>query len=319
MGITQDNKIKIIVSYKKKLPKISVLKNDVIIPIQTGRAIADEVFDEMIGDDTGDNISVQNPKYNELTAQYWVWKHYEEIGNPEYIGFMHNRRQFIFDKELKHLPVTWLPDTKFYFVDPVPKDYIGHFSEDKILPYLAEKPDCILFKKVNIHPVSYQLNMEKHFYLGMPGQKLFVFETLEKVLKENYPEYAETFEEFKNGICMYCCNAFIMPKDLFFEYSKFLFTILEKVDKLVDSTGFDITEMRFLGFIGEYLLSIFVMQKQKDKIFKTTELAGTFICKDYKTIKRKFLKYRLKSIFYIGKGKRRVLKKFLHFRRCMHK
>lgn len=319
MEMSQGNKVKIIVSYKKKLPEVAVLKNDVIIPIQTGRAITDEIFDEMIGDDTGDNISVQNPKYNELTAQYWVWKHYEEIGNPEYIGFMHNRRQFIFDKELKHLPVTWLPNTEFYFVDPVPKDYIKHFSEDKILPYLAEKPDCILFKKINIHPVSYQFNMKSHFYLGMPRQKLFVFEILEKVLKENYPEYSETFEEFKSGTSMYCCNAFVMPKNLFFEYSNFLFTVLEKVDKRVDSKDFDTTEMRFLGFIGEYLLSIFVMQKQKDKNFKTTELAGTFISKDYKIFKRKVLKYRIKSMFCIGRKKRRVLKKLLHFRRCLHK
>ena len=50
-------KIKLFVSYKDKH---KIIKSSIISPIQTGRAIADEVFDEMIGDDTGDNISVLN-------------------------------------------------------------------------------------------------------------------------------------------------------------------------------------------------------------------------------------------------------------------
>ena len=66
--------IKIFLSYRKEN---KLLSNNILTPIQTGRAIADEVFEGMIGDDTGDNISKENEKYCELTAQYWVWKHYE--------------------------------------------------------------------------------------------------------------------------------------------------------------------------------------------------------------------------------------------------
>lgn len=50
----------------------------------------------MIGDDTGDNISHKNSSYNELTAVYWAWKNYDKLGNPDYIGLMHYRRHFIF-------------------------------------------------------------------------------------------------------------------------------------------------------------------------------------------------------------------------------
>lgn len=306
--------LKIFVSYKGKR---EILKNDIITPIQTGRAISDEIFEEMIGDDTGDNISCENPKYCELTAQYWVWKHYEEIGNPEYIGFMHNRRQFIFDKDMKHLPYTWLPKSEFYFLDNIPNDFLKHFTEDKILPYINIKPDCILFPKVNIRPVTYQPNMKKHFYLGLPHQKEEVFNVLKSVINDSYHEYFQTFEEFENNTFMYCCNSFIMPKKLFFEYCEFLFGVLEKIDKEVDSTLFDCKEMRFLGFIGEYLLSVFVMQNQKNPNFKTIEIPATFVSQDYKKFKKKVIQYKIYSILSFGKAKIRNLKKYINYKNRM--
>jgi hypothetical protein len=61
--------IKIFVTYKEKHP---LLKSEIFTPIQTGRAIAEEVFEEMIGDDTGDNISSENPKYKALHGFFWI-------------------------------------------------------------------------------------------------------------------------------------------------------------------------------------------------------------------------------------------------------
>ena len=43
-------KIRIYVSYKKRH---TLIKNEIVTPIQTGRAISDEIFSEMAGDDTG--------------------------------------------------------------------------------------------------------------------------------------------------------------------------------------------------------------------------------------------------------------------------
>lgn len=298
-------KLKIFVSYKYKH---TLLKNEIVTPIQTGRAISGEIFCEMAGDDTCDNISKENDRYNELTAQYWVWKNYEAAGNPEYVGFMHYRRQFIFDQALKHTKYLWLPGTKFFFVPKIYKGYMEHFTANKIYPYLKDT-DCIAFKRVDIRKITKLDNMRAHFGAGLPSQKIEVFDIFEKIITNFYPEYAVTFEEFKNGTIMFCCNSFIMQKNLFFEYSTFLFGVLQKVDELVDSSRFDATELRFLGYLGEYLLSIFLMQKMKNPNFKIVELDGTYVSCDYKKIRKKIVKYKILSKLTFGKKKRYYLKK----------
>ena len=70
----------------------NAFKNDVYTPIHVGRAISKwkEEMADMIGGDTGDNISSKNPFYCELTAQYWAWKNLD----CKYVGLCHYRRYF---------------------------------------------------------------------------------------------------------------------------------------------------------------------------------------------------------------------------------
>lgn len=49
-------------------------------------------INNVINDNTGVNISDKNLYIGEMTGMYWLWKHYEEIGNPEFIGTCHYRR-----------------------------------------------------------------------------------------------------------------------------------------------------------------------------------------------------------------------------------
>lgn len=90
--------VKILVGYHR--PAV-LLKDEVLTPIHLGRALATEaskdgsmskedyqwMLDNMIGDDTGENISEENRKYCELTALYWAWKNYDKLGNPDYVNF----------------------------------------------------------------------------------------------------------------------------------------------------------------------------------------------------------------------------------------
>jgi hypothetical protein len=99
------SKIKILVCYHK--PE-KLFKNDILVPIHVGRSVATQaskdgvisaddykwMLDNMIGDDTGDNVSYLNRNFAELTAIYWAWKNYDKLGNPDYIGLSHYRRLF---------------------------------------------------------------------------------------------------------------------------------------------------------------------------------------------------------------------------------
>lgn len=83
-------KIKIFVASHKP---DKVYHDNVYTPIHVGRSISrykDEMAD-MIGDNTGDNISEKNPTYCELTATYWAWKNLKDV---DYVGLAHYRRYF---------------------------------------------------------------------------------------------------------------------------------------------------------------------------------------------------------------------------------
>lgn len=83
-------KIKILVASHKP---DKVYCDDVYIPIHVGRSLSKfkNEMENMIGDNTGDNISVKNQSYCELTATYWAWKNMRDI---EYVGLAHYRRYF---------------------------------------------------------------------------------------------------------------------------------------------------------------------------------------------------------------------------------
>lgn len=70
--------------------------SDVYIPLHVGRAQSKfkEEMKDMIGDDTGDNISEKNPYYSEATGIYWIWKN---VHDADYVGLCHYRRFFDID------------------------------------------------------------------------------------------------------------------------------------------------------------------------------------------------------------------------------
>lgn len=62
--------------------------DEVYMPIHVGREGKEDLG--YIGNNTGENISIKNPNYCELTGLYWAWKNLE----CEYIGLCHYRRYF---------------------------------------------------------------------------------------------------------------------------------------------------------------------------------------------------------------------------------
>ncbi len=249
--------LKLIVSYLK--PGY-LLKDDVFFPVHGGRSIAEErhkngtlsdddyrwLTDNLTGDDTGDNISTLNREFCELTPLYWAWKHYDEIGNPDFIGLMHYRRHFAYTTENRHV----------YQLDYPGEDYLNRilYSPDK-LQSLLDKYD--VFTPVPLHTMTLNEKSVYDQYKNGAQHNITDLETALKILKKKYPKLAKTADKYIYGNQAYLYNMFIMKKELFMEFAPFLFDILLELHKTVDYSGKSQEGRRAVGFVAERLTGIY--------------------------------------------------------------
>ena len=290
-------KIKIFVSYKDEH---RIIKSDIITPIQTGRASANSVFKGMLGDDTGENISIENNKYCELTAQYWVWKNYEKIGHPEYVGFMHYRRHFIFDKKFDiSSKERWLPGIDIFMTETFDEECNKNLIDENIIKVINENADCYAIKPYDVRLYfNNNLYMKEHYISTVNGAKRIIYDTLYNVVIELYPEYKTIIDKFTYGSKMNCCNMFIMKKDLFFEYSDFCFKILKEIDKRINCYLCSDEKQCYLGYIGEYLLTLYIIHLEEQK--KNVKYLNALLIKDIDEKKvRKFFSIQKTPRHYI--------------------
>lgn len=80
--------------------------------IQVGTDLSPQRLDTDCFDNIGDNISIKNSQFCELTGLYWIWKNATE----DIVGLVHYRRHFT-------LPVDWVSRMKNHNIDvilPIP-------------------------------------------------------------------------------------------------------------------------------------------------------------------------------------------------------
>ncbi len=197
--------IKILVAYHNKA---QLFKNDIVVPIHAGRAVAkvkskdgtisDQDFkwlmDNMIGDDTGENISELNRDLNEWTVLYWAWKNYDKLGNPDYIGLCHYRRFFelpIFKRKL--------------FADFLNKH--GYSQEN--FNAIFEKYDFIYGHPNPPNP-----------HISFDGWQKAV-----QLSSKYHPLLYKEYLNFQTENKFYCNNMFIMKKEDFFKMCEECFPV----------------------------------------------------------------------------------------------
>lgn len=201
--------------------------------IEVGAYYHDEHFCD-IKDNAGDSISEKNNTYNELTAQYWIWKndHVSEI-----VGLCHYRR---------------------YFEDPRNKDKKHLFF--KMLKPIHIKSVLKNYGFIGIKTGPFETSCRERIKTSISGLRYEDISLVKQIILEKSGEdYAKAFDEIMDRNWNYLYNMFISSRDLFDSYSKWLFPILEEIDKRIDQNELEGQEKRFIGLWGEYLFNVFVV------------------------------------------------------------
>lgn len=232
-------------------------KDEVYFPLHVGKEGKQDLG--YVGDNTGENISAKNANYCELTGLYWAWKNLE----CEYIGLCHYRR--------------------YFSKGSVGKDKKAAILHKDDYEKLLQKYDALLPKKRNYF-IETVCSQYEHAHNKRD------LDEVENIVKELYPEYSEGFTKVMNRTKLHILNMFVMKKDKFDEYCKWLFDILFELEKRIDITSYNQYEARVFGFLSERLFNVW-LEKQN---LNCCEVPVVFLEKQdwgkkiYEFLKRKF-------------------------------
>ena len=244
--------IKIIVATHKKY---EMPEDNMYIPVQVGKEGKQDL--EYTPDNTGENISLKNPYYCELTGLYWAWKNLD----AEYIGLVHYRRYFsnktILTKDIKQRL------TKISSINEI----------DRML----ESTDIILPKKRKY----YIEDLYSHYKHTMYVEPL---DRTKEIIDKKYPEYSKEFEKLHKRTSAHMFNMFIMRREVFQDYYKWFFAVLSEVERNIDmSSCIHPNRKSIIGYVAEFLLDIYLeanhlSYKEIDTVFleKQNELKKVF-------------------------------------------
>jgi hypothetical protein len=212
------------------------------LPVQAGAALR-EAIPGYQPDNEGENISVKNPHFCELTCHYWVWKNLKDI---DIVGLNHYRRYFDFQKKWPQFSA----DKRFIRTD----DFLRqpyHFPD---LEQLLQQYDIILPVARHWRVSNTQQYAEYHIAKD--------WEMLRQIIKERSPQYIPAFEktmDHSNKAVGY--NMFITHWKHFEAYSEWLFDILFEVERRVPPID-DPVQSRIYGYMSERLINVFCEHHQ---------------------------------------------------------
>lgn len=213
--------IKILVAAHKKAP---MPQSPIYLPIHAGCEGKPSIG--YTGDNTGDNISLQNPNFCELTAIYWAYQNLE----ADYIGLCHYRRHFYLTKK----------GTKFERI----------LNEQEVTALLEKHPILVPAKRNYYIETNYSHYIHAHHREGL--------DMAGEIIKLRYPKYKDAYDLVMNRRWAHMFNMFIMKREYFDSYCVWLFNILFELEKRLDISAYSAYEARVFGFISELMLDVWL-------------------------------------------------------------
>lgn len=249
--------IKILVAAHKNY--VMPQDQNLYLPIFVGKDLHPDVNHTFQGDNTGDNISIKNAHYNELTAVYWAWRNLD----ADAVGLVHYRRYLSLHKQKNLATILTQQQTES----------------------LLQQHDIILPKKRNYYIESNY----SHYVHAHHAEPLVL---TRKIIEQDHPAYLSAFDQVMQRKSAHMFNMFIMKKRPFNEYCQWLFDILAKVEQNLDISDYNQYETRVYGFISERLLDVWLAVNHQ---YRTTEVNFVYMEKQNWLIKGgNFLKRMVK-------------------------
>lgn len=222
---------------------------------------------QYLRDDFGQNISLKNDSYCELTGLYEMWKNSDE----KYIGLVHYRRFFLDrDYHSRFFLYCHLFINSNLKLEPIPEKQLKKYMQD--YDWIVSTPE-----------IEFGKSLWKHWgkYHHMKD-----IEVTEKVIAQLYPEYLDSFNHvLKHNNKMSPFNMFYTSKDQLDEYARWLFSILEAVEEKVDISNYDTYHRRLFGFLGEELFNVWLYHHSKLNI-KYLTVYNTHLSNRKESLKR---------------------------------
>ncbi len=260
------SKGKILVAYHKKYP---LLSRDFFCPIHVGRASFEMTKDgeinaeerqwleeNLMGDNSGDNISQKNREYSECTGLYWFWKNYD-YRHLEYVGAFQYRRQLILnelfarainDKEKQVYKCVHLNKNSDICT-------IAGIEENRILEIL-EKYDYIIPYRTSLEKMGIN-SIYEDYVKCIPGVHVSDILILEEIFARKYPEKIDKLMDYLKSPNKLMYQIFITKPELFNNYCEWLFDLLFAIDPFVDVSLYDVNGKRTMGYLAEILYGFY--------------------------------------------------------------
>ena len=261
---TKKPDIKIFVSHRIDLDS-ETIDNPLYVNVRCGAVFDKRENVDMLGDNTGDNISEKRESFSELTVMYWAWKNVE----ADYYGLFHYRRYFSFSGEKpKEVNVAGLYCEKYLSNKSINKYQLNNIE---IMTNMISQYDGIYMEPVDVQkvltPKGYKKNVKDHFISYDVFIEAKYIDLALEYIKEKYPKIYPYAINYLNKPKHIGYNVFILKKELFFEYCTFLFDILNHNEKktLIDSEYYCPLQYRSPAFLAELLNGIYatyLMEKQ---------------------------------------------------------
>jgi lipopolysaccharide biosynthesis glycosyltransferase len=230
-----------------------------------GGAVFDDnnIQDGLTGDNTGDNISIKNKSYCELTIQYWAWKNID----VDYYGFCHYRHYFSFNT--KKFPV----DEKKHIIRPfLNSKTIAEFllNDTGQIKNIIYEYDIIAPAPVDLKKINFSSVYEQYKYC--PHLNIKDLDTILDIIYEKYPEYYYSAKKYLSGSKLFLYNIFIARKEIFFKYCQWLFDIISEFEKRSNMNLYSEEGFRTPKHLGEKLFGIYFTHLLKSSKIKNREL-----------------------------------------------